>query len=443
MSSYNTQRTACCLELISLPSDQYLHKSSLKELGQLYMTWCHNQPLPLFSREGFANSLSKRDSELILSLRALTGRFPPGALTTSTHEKLILMATEAKESVMKRVAEGRIRLSTLQTLCVLSIIDFTGERRFLYLHIARADMRVEGKAVQAQVSLGIARNLAQSVPQGCALGDMTEWKDCTTSIRMLQDLHGSLSSPETSLSGSTRLRNPPGPRNGSLEGESDRGIMKFTESLAQVWNMARGYAKSCPTHDILPPWDPRSDYSRVMQFHLEIDCGIPMAYRYATNNISSEDPATRHRRRAYWGPWFFTQFVYATVACLVNHPFLLSMRLRNFRYTIPQAFIEQCFDAISRHSRWVIYFIDMLDELSYQIVDPVLAHCVVVMATVHLQHSFVENSPLRQKAQLGFDKCMGFLRRMATIWPSVSHMVRTLELPHNYIQSSSFWLTDE
>jgi uncharacterized membrane protein YhaH (DUF805 family) len=161
-----------------------------------------------------------------------------------------------------------------------------------------------------------------------------------------------------------------------------------------------------------------------MQRHLEIDCGVPLKYRFAANRLEDEDSTSCQQRRDYWGPWLFTQFIYAAIPCLLNHPLLLSMRLRNFRYTIPQAFIQQSFEAISRNSRWIMYYLDLLESKSFQLSDPALAHCVVIIATIHLQHSFVQDPSLRNKAEMGFTKCLDFLYRMASVWPNVSAMVR-------------------
>jgi len=202
------------------------------------------------------------------------------------------------------------------------------------------------------------------------------------------------------------------------------GILKYTSQLSEVWHMARIYAASHVGPDTPPPWSPQSDYSAVTQRHLEVDCSVPLRYRFAANKFGDQTPESLQKHRHYWGPWLFLQFIYAAIPCLLNHPFLLSMRLRNFRHTMPQFFIHQSFDLITRHAGWITYFIDLLDKKSFQPSDPSLAHCVVIVATIHLQHSFVEEPSLREKAQAGFDKCLKFLRLMGSTWPRVSVMVR-------------------
>lgn len=98
----------------------------MTHLGLSYLTWCHNQPLFMFNQDTFQESLRTRDRELLLALQALTLRFPPGSMNPRKQEKLNSMATEARHVVMNRIADGQVRLSTLQTLCVLSVVDFTG-----------------------------------------------------------------------------------------------------------------------------------------------------------------------------------------------------------------------------------------------------------------------------------------------------------------------------
>lgn len=70
-----------------------------------------------------------------------------------------------------------------------------------------------------------------------------------------------------------------------------------------------------------------------------------------------------------------------------------------------------------------MYFIDLLEKKSYELVDPVVAHCVVIVATIQLQHSFVQDAELSYRSQLGFGKCLSFLQRMGTMVPIAAGMV--------------------
>ena len=128
--------------------------------------------------------------------------------------------------------------------------------------------------------------------------------------------------------------------------------------------------------------------------------------------------------RDYWGPWLFIQFLYHTNLCLLNHPLLLSLRLRNFKCVIPEIFLQHTSDLISSHASWIIHFIDMLQAKSFKVTDPFLGHCVAIVATIYLQESFVEDTVVRKEKQASFAKCMKFIRGFGEQWPHVSRVVR-------------------
>ena len=203
----------------------------------------------------------------------------------------------------------------------------------------------------------------------------------------------------------------------------DVGLVSYAMRLAEVWSLAMAYAASQVTSDTPPPWSPCSDYSVVMFRHTEFDCHVPLAYRYHASRFRDHELAQLNQNRDFWCAWLFVQFVYEAIPCLMNHPFLLSMRLRNFRHTLPQSFIQQSFERITLHSAWILHLIDLVQHKRFRVCDPTLAHCVVIVATIHLQHSFVEDGEFRDKARQGFAKCFVFLQEMGALWPHVKDMV--------------------
>ncbi|KAF4450527.1 hypothetical protein F53441_6382 [Fusarium austroafricanum] len=326
----------------------------------------------MFNAETFAASLPDRGPELVLALQALCFRFPPQSLNTESRQRLIAMARASRQLVMDKVFGSQVDCSILQTLCLLSLFEYAG-----------------------------------SVCPGV-------WP---TSISPANDFG------MKPLSGSGWLTPP----EDSMSSEMDQGIMKYTTPLAQVWREARIYASCRVSSDMLPPWNPRSDYSQIAYRHLEIDCSVPLKYRFSAYRIGEQTAESLHQHRDHWGPYLFTQFVYASIPIILNHPFLLSMRLRNFRNTMPYSFMNNSYGAITRHIGWIMYHLDLINRMAYQISDPTLAHVVVVVATIHLQHSFVDDYSLRGTAQAGFGKCLDFLHRMGSIWPSVAVIHENLQ----------------
>ncbi|EMT65613.1 Quinic acid utilization activator [Fusarium odoratissimum] len=271
------------------------------ELASLYLSWLHRQPLVLFNAETFAESLPSRETELILVLQALCLRFPPRLLSQQYRQRLHAMAQASREIAMNKVFGSRVDCSVLQTLCLLSLFE-----------------HAEGNTVQAGLYLSTAIELLSGIPKGSFLSEAVEFNNCIRSIFVLHHLQGSVSSSvwptamshgEDSSLGTAACSAWLLPPEKSVPCDMDRGIMKYTMPLAQVWRAVRVYASRRVFSDTLPPWNPRSDYSQVTYRHLEIDCSVPLKYRFSANQIDKQTPETLQQNRGYWGPYLFTHFV--------------------------------------------------------------------------------------------------------------------------------------
>ncbi|KAH8896205.1 hypothetical protein GQ53DRAFT_14079 [Thozetella sp. PMI_491] len=418
-----SQRGSAVANLIPEPS---IEDEKLLEVGRSYLNWCHRQPFSFFQEDGFLESLKNRDREVILALQSVCMRLSPEVSGDHRDERILAIATVSRRLVMSRLAQGKVELSTLQTLCLLSLVDF-----------------LAGRPAQADLNLSITAHLIHTLVGANERGssvliDSEELRNCIQTVQLLQNLQSPLLSTAQSLFSSSpsysskgRAHIPPSSARAVFqfppENASENDMLPFIMQLSEVWRLARAYALSQPDGDTPPPWTPQSDYSSVMERHFDIDSRVPMKFRWQTNRFHERDLEELQRRREYWSQWLYLQFVYAAIPCLLNHPFLLSMRLRNFRHTMPHSFIQQSFEQITRHAGWISYFVDLLEKKGFVVMDPVLAHCVVIVATIHLQHSFVVDDLLRDKARLGFDKCMNFLRKMSRSLPTVQTMVSNLE----------------
>jgi len=103
-------------------------------IAELYLQYCDSQPLPLFHRESFLRTLESRDPEVIYGMMALSVRFAEDSYRDTTElVKLVSGYAEvARSLVMKRISEGPVELSTLQSLCLLSLVDFTSKSLGIY-----------------------------------------------------------------------------------------------------------------------------------------------------------------------------------------------------------------------------------------------------------------------------------------------------------------------
>ncbi|KAJ5661979.1 transcriptional regulator family: Fungal Specific TF [Penicillium maclennaniae] len=196
---------------------------------------------------------------------------------------------------------------------------------------------------------------------------------------------------------------------------------------SELWALACNYAMNHTGDDTNPPWHPQSDYAIITYWHTEHESCMPLRFRLHASRFSDHSPAELQTNRDYWGPWLFFQVVWHAIPALLNHPFLLSMRLRNFRRTMPQSFLRNSFEQLTFHSGWIVHFLELVESKNFEVSDPTLGHCVTIVATIYLQHSFAEDQDFGKQAQTGFEKCLRFLRTMANRWPHIERQVQHLE----------------
>ena len=69
-----------------------------------------------------------QEPEVLFALLALTVRFSTAAYFRENLQEWIKgYAETARSLVMKRISEGPVEMSTLQSLCLLTLIDHTSE----------------------------------------------------------------------------------------------------------------------------------------------------------------------------------------------------------------------------------------------------------------------------------------------------------------------------
>ncbi len=101
----------------------------IRTFTELYLTYCNYQPLPLFAPEHLLGTLTTRDPELLLAILGLAMRFSvesTAALAQNRTSIASVYASSSRTLTLNRVSHGPVELSTIQTLCILSLLEFNG-----------------------------------------------------------------------------------------------------------------------------------------------------------------------------------------------------------------------------------------------------------------------------------------------------------------------------
>lgn len=209
---------------------------------------------------------------------------------------------------------------------------------------------------------------------------------------------------------------------------NDTGVVACYLRMSEVWFKITRYARRRAKPSKLPPWSPESEYATIMAQQMESETRMPNVHRFKPAQFSQKSTEDLNANRDYWGPWIYLQILYHTNLCLLNHPLLLSLRLRNFKSSvIPEMFLQSTADLISTHTSWITHLIGMLEAKSFRVSDPFLGHCVAITATIYLQESFVEDVVVREEKMNNFSKCLEFVRGFKE-WPHVGRLVCCLSI---------------
>lgn len=285
------------------------------------------------------------------------------------------------------------------------------------------------------MNLAQCANLGQEPRSSTSAVMREERRRCFWSICLLKRLHGGDFSilAEAEAGGPPYPQSPARPARFLSPGPSmiemrrsdmkDEGIIAYVVMLSEVFARTARYVRLHGRPSNVPPWSPHSEYSKIVALQMEMETRMPYHHRFKPANLSQRSLEELQAHREYWGPWFLNQFIYHTNLCLLNHPLLLSLSLRNFRSTIPEIFLQHTSDLISSHTIWIIHFINYFEEKSFLVTDPFLGYSAAVVATIELQLSFTENVTIREQKRERFTKCVKFVQTIGERWPHMARLV--------------------
>ncbi|EKG11613.1 Transcription factor fungi [Macrophomina phaseolina MS6] len=170
-------------------------------------------------------------------------------------------------------------------------------------------------------------------------------------------------------------------------------------------------------------WTGDSEYGSIVSALMEYESQFPDEHRFSehTSGNFKDD-------RAYWAPWFSIQFMYHAILCILNHPFLLAIRLEPIKESSPRTFKQTTADLAKLHSYWAFRFTSVAKEFGYAVTDPLIAYAVTVAATIFDHYRLSPETQARRDARDKFIKCLAFVREIGKVWPIAAQMVRPLIL---------------
>ncbi|QQK39575.1 c6 zinc finger domain containing protein [Penicillium digitatum] len=336
----------------------------------------------------------------------------------------------AHQLVMNRITEGRVELSTLQALCLLSLTEF--------YNADQVKSRIHSSLAITLASCANLKNSAENFTGGV---DAEERSRCYWSIILLRRLLGesttsldtqyrrSPSYPESPCMPPMAAVSPEGQRIASRSGLKSEGIVATVIKLSEVWSATQDYVRARGSSEpAVVPWSPDSKYSATLRKLMDLGQKLPPLHRYRCIKPSSLTANDLEEARDYWAPWFLSRFLYHTIICLLNHPFLITMQMQGIQ-GVSEVFLQQTTFSITHHTSWFLHFIAFLEARQFRITDPFFGYCAAVVATIQVQQSFWEEGRLGQKKRDNYNRCLKFIQKIGQEWELMNRMADKLQTP--------------
>ncbi|UNI18748.1 hypothetical protein JDV02_005004 [Purpureocillium takamizusanense] len=383
--------------------------------------------------------------------------------------------------IVKRISAGKVQAATLQALCVLTYADL-----------------VCGMVDRAEIFASMAINLCETagvIVDGHLNHDVDfpdQLHGCYWSLYFMEKMHscgrGGLQLPGAENNNnddnddgrrcvptSYRFRFASdlprplnGPDNSGPQGNyisvltpgshpqcPDHGIMAYAAKVASVWAITVRFCLGRNTSDNnndyynnsnnnsnnnnsdLPPWSPGSTFVKITSLLVELETSTPAQHRFHFARFADRSAPELQQHAGYWGLFLLQQFAYHTIFCLLNHPVLVSVRLRRASVAAPYSVIQGCTEQLRIHSDWVVHFVDMLAERdgdasssssssSPSLTNPFLGYATLIVASACLpQAQCIEHEPT-QRLRNKFNKCVEFAQGLSKHWPILVNMIKVV-----------------
>ena len=437
--------------------------------ADVYFRFCHNQPYSLFHEESFRNRLASNDvpQHLLYAFLASAVRYSTDPYYT---DKVGAISTYAMQSWKAMVLpwngiETDAGISTVQTILLLAIIDYTGKLQDCELILtkkARADSSKDGKTQGAWIKVGLAIRIAQDFrlmlepDPDLAPIHQEERRRVFWSFYIADKLIScGRERPAAILDEDCMVQLPcdenafrAGNRQqtltiGQVTSEAPHILLNSLSPFALTTVMASTLGR-CAQYTLgeqenpgpggqCSPWSPKSKFSTIQStlLQLESDFGLGESLiEKIRRNFTRVDGTIDQHRGA---PLVFSHALFHLCRCLLYHPFLLKQRLENTGVKAPHSFVVQAFDGCKAAAMSLSKLMDEVKRLSCETLstyyDPFYGYCTMVAGTIHALFSHSNDRHVVEASRTSFETTMRNLEELSLYWKSSSLMV--VDSPRN------------
>ncbi|KAH7176880.1 fungal-specific transcription factor domain-containing protein [Dactylonectria macrodidyma] len=413
----------------------------LRSLVHTYFSQVHNRPYSFFHRATFEQKLDSGAVPkcLIFAILALAVRFSDAPYFAGrAHEASSAYSRQSWLCVIEDhlSVDDNLDLPVIQTVTLLAIVDYTA-----------------GRTSSGWLRLGLAIRLSQDAdlisepPDHLAATEREERRRSFWSIYLVDKLMScARSRPATISDHDCTLQLPCDEQTfQAQECKQTPTLQEMLDWNADVADPPSHFSLTIATASILarctrtahgrtrgknlPPWDPQSEYTAINASLLLLESHLKGSnasiLELVRGGSQGDDVIDEHQI----GHLFFAHVLFHLSQCLLNHPFLIRLRLKPIAARAPASFTLRAANLAQDHARQLTSLLATSSGSGVHLDSSFYPYCTAIAAGIHclaLGSQQQSDSVDKYDAQLYFDQSMEALERFEKLWPIAMNMLSKL-----------------
>ncbi|CZT46060.1 uncharacterized protein RSE6_06438 [Rhynchosporium secalis] len=397
-----------------------------------YFTCFHAQPYNLLCQNfslGPNRSLGPLvlNPMLALSIRCSTHQY--WADERNLHEWNRALTEKAWQDLLHRYGEGDTSLEYLQGLCLLAQVDFADGR------VQRAHTQI-ALGIRIVQSLGYLSNPSH-VEKDARREEVTR---CTWTLFMLDRTfsitrlvspsqpYQAFQLPKPTWEGALLIddsQQNPAPTSEMDSFSIEQDLSALLVGVFSIWDDTIRFVFQTTNKSDMPPWHPTSDLATIEYRFADFEPEFS-THRYREVDFPRRAIQKPHLR-PYFASWLCFQLTYMSIQCCIHHPFIMFIKLEHVIRKVPPSFLQKSYKSSLIHSRWIIRFLDEMDEAGMMLHDPFIGYLTAIAATIQLEHTLSKHSDVAAAATLSFRSAIRYLKKLSNYWNSIAELLAIVE----------------
>jgi hypothetical protein len=211
----------------------------------------------------------------------------------------------------------------------------------------------------------------------------------------------------------------------------DAGITACCLGYVCLWGSIISYLRDIRDGAMEYPWLTTSRHNQLTVKLYELENHTSHRHLIRNAPFPDQPPSNLNEHREYWAPWVLMQITMHASQAALNHPFVQLVALRRAgRKFQPRSFLQKTVDQALFHSEWVSRLVQMCEDRSFEVNDPLIGQAVAACVSILWIFQFARDRKVSDKAKENIGTCEAFLSRLSHNWPhiakkvgSCSHMV--------------------